>query len=392
MRRPETTRRAGFSLTEVLITLLILTIGLISLMTLFPYGAIQLAQSVRDDRAAYAATNAHSQFRLAWQEIWTKPDGTPRRWDVPNPLLSDGVTPNPEYPGVKQAYPDLARLEVGDPTDPNDDLLPPFESYPVFIDPYGLFAHVASATGPAQQWLAHGQPSGTGNSADQLIPRISLNGDTTTFPPPPVGKPTVREFFPFTRPQELIRRTSLLDDISFGEGGEIEYQNTSEVQRGGDYTWAWMVQRPPGVQPFRGEVTLTVVVFAGRPLDVPAEEFAYPATFSLRQPFVTVQMPDSATVPPVAKDGWLLDASRLARGTSRVQRAQFYRVQELTQQDADPTRWDIELQTPSLYQSSAANGGRVYFLGRVAEEDTLIAVFERGLVTPDDEPKPSGEF
>src|SRR5438874_5498403 len=51
-------RRAGITLLEVLAAIFITGIGLLSLLTLFPLGALSFAQAITDDRAALAGGNA----------------------------------------------------------------------------------------------------------------------------------------------------------------------------------------------------------------------------------------------------------------------------------------------------------------------------------------------
>jgi uncharacterized membrane protein len=53
-RAPE----VGTALVEVLIAILIMGIGLLALLTLFPLGAIEMAQAIRDDRTAAVAADA----------------------------------------------------------------------------------------------------------------------------------------------------------------------------------------------------------------------------------------------------------------------------------------------------------------------------------------------
>src|SRR5207245_5291547 len=50
-------RRAA-TLTEVLVAIFIVGIGLLALLSLFPLGALSMAQAIKDDRTAHAANNA----------------------------------------------------------------------------------------------------------------------------------------------------------------------------------------------------------------------------------------------------------------------------------------------------------------------------------------------
>lgn len=56
-------RRHGITLLEVLAAIFIIGIGLLALLTLFPIGALQMAQAIKDDRAGQAAADA-----VAWSE------------------------------------------------------------------------------------------------------------------------------------------------------------------------------------------------------------------------------------------------------------------------------------------------------------------------------------
>src|SRR5262245_2760610 len=59
--------RRGVTLTEVLVAIFCCGLGLMALMTLFPLGAINMAQALKDDRSGHAAGNASSIFRTLWR-------------------------------------------------------------------------------------------------------------------------------------------------------------------------------------------------------------------------------------------------------------------------------------------------------------------------------------
>jgi hypothetical protein len=50
--------RGGITLVEVLVAIFIIGVGLLALLTLFPLGALELAQAIKDDRAGTIATEA----------------------------------------------------------------------------------------------------------------------------------------------------------------------------------------------------------------------------------------------------------------------------------------------------------------------------------------------
>jgi hypothetical protein len=54
------TRRPAVTLMEVLIAMFIMAIGMLSLLALFPVGAVSMAQALKDDRCAYASSMAEN--------------------------------------------------------------------------------------------------------------------------------------------------------------------------------------------------------------------------------------------------------------------------------------------------------------------------------------------
>ena len=54
------TSQAGMTLIEVLVAIFVTGIGLLALLTLFPLGALDMAQAVKDDRAAAVAASAEA--------------------------------------------------------------------------------------------------------------------------------------------------------------------------------------------------------------------------------------------------------------------------------------------------------------------------------------------
>src|SRR5438309_12071729 len=63
-------RRSGTTLTEVLMAIFIMGIGLMALLTLFPMGAIQMAQALKDQRAAEEAASAVGTLRVSWKRSY----------------------------------------------------------------------------------------------------------------------------------------------------------------------------------------------------------------------------------------------------------------------------------------------------------------------------------
>src|SRR5262245_49799153 len=69
------TRRNGITLTEVLVAIFIMALGLMALLTLFPLGALRMFQAVKDDRTKFTADSAHVLARWWWRELWLDPNG-----------------------------------------------------------------------------------------------------------------------------------------------------------------------------------------------------------------------------------------------------------------------------------------------------------------------------
>src|SRR5438045_3145141 len=85
---PTMTRRRGLSLTEVLVALL----------TMFPLGALQMGQALKDDRTTQAAVNAKRYMQWYWKHyVVTPPSGStpdPFAKAMDNPT-NDPTTGNP---------------------------------------------------------------------------------------------------------------------------------------------------------------------------------------------------------------------------------------------------------------------------------------------------------
>lgn len=60
-------RRRGLTLTEALVAMFVAAIGMICLMALFPLGALQMGQALKDARCTELATNAESLMRTHWR-------------------------------------------------------------------------------------------------------------------------------------------------------------------------------------------------------------------------------------------------------------------------------------------------------------------------------------
>lgn len=325
------TRRPGLSLTEVLVALFIMGIGAVAVLTLFPLGALNMAQALRDDRTTQAATQAGAYLRWYWQDAYDrKLTGSP-----PNQLEAEAFFTAMDSLGVTGTIP----IGTGETT----------PSYSVVIDPMGFEARFGRAS---QSWLGE---SGQGKGLNQSnLARRSLNTITNS---------TLYK-------QSLAQRTcSLLDGLTYDPATGIP--PAAGVERDMRYNWLWVIRRPSNKQ--RTTIDATVVVFDRRAhmFTAPAGETAHAATAAtLGQSLVSFA---TADMPIVQKGSWLLDATvttfdylnqvyvppdapgppPVGQPAPRagVRNANFYRVVSVTQTG---TGVDVELDPPLAFTD---NGG-----------------------------------
>src|SRR5205809_6653780 len=60
-----TIRRPAVTLVETLVAIFVMGLGMLALLVLFPFGALTMAQAIKDDRTAHAAGNAKATL-AAW--------------------------------------------------------------------------------------------------------------------------------------------------------------------------------------------------------------------------------------------------------------------------------------------------------------------------------------
>ena len=121
LRNTAMSLRKGLSLVEVLTAIFITGLGIISILTLFPLGAMRMAQAFRDERSALAAYNAEQFFRSYWKKhVVEAASRDPFFWDLDQPAA--GMPP----------------------------CLPHEPSYPVVVDPMGFLARAGL---PNQSWF-----------------------------------------------------------------------------------------------------------------------------------------------------------------------------------------------------------------------------------------------
>lgn len=260
------TRRRGLSLIEVLTALFIMGVGTIAILTMFPLGAVNMANANRDDRSTLAAFGADQYFRTYWRTTVS---------EVPEASINEQFFAALNDPDGSGSFPALATnsTEV---------------SYPVFVDPMGF---VARGSSPFQMV---GDASNTGIGRRNLLAVTNAGGLAN---------------------QTAQRLCSLMDSI----GSDNGVPNTDRELR---YNFLWVIQRPNNSQ--TKTVNLTVVVFDRR-----ANLFAPPGSEQVILTPNNGTVPGTTSVtftsaPDIKPGAWIMDGSINVRAGLR--HANFYRV------------------------------------------------------------------
>jgi prepilin-type N-terminal cleavage/methylation domain-containing protein len=311
-------QRSGVTLLEVLITIFIMGIGMLALLALFPLGAINMGRALRDDRATTSVIMADNVATI--HDIRHLP----------------GVIPPVPPPGT-----DYFTAEQP----PQVPALPPTwagRSHPVYLDPFYA--------------LLSAPPVGASTGQTPGIPRINLNLAANTI--------LANRWF------------SLPDDISFNDDGTPEIFGAN-VNRGGDYTWAYLLRRPNASNP--DVVDMKVVVYYRRPTDLIEGEAIYDLNLR-RAPGQDDQVilswnPATQEKPGVRLGRWILDTSLVStvdpvtNQTRPTTAAEFYRIvnyEEIT----GSNQFYLELQPPLQGNNSARTAVFMEYVVEVFDKGT----------------------
>lgn len=330
-------RRAGATLVEVLVAIFVMALGLMALLTLFPLGALRMAQAIQDDRATHTAHNAIARARI---------------WDVG---LDPDIAPafnNPNPPGL----PPVARL-------PHPD----GPSFPVFVDPTGWF------TSGGSPWLA----GVAGSIPRRNTARIGNNAALA------------------------LNLFSLLDDIVFNQDGQVQPQTfignppVPVFDRDIRYSFALMCQRPRASEPV---VQVSVVVYNRRPLTLNGNgtlnELPFVAEFDAASGNrITVRVPAGSLLPPVRVGDWLLDATPVVTLVNNApafetRHGAFYRVVSVNEIDALTTEYEVHQPLRGFKQRERGPGtfiqevvaGSDNYQGVVIVLEGVAEVYEKGAI------------
>jgi hypothetical protein len=341
-------RRPGITLLEVLSAIFITGIGLLSLLTLFPLGALKMLEAINDDRTAQAGGNA----KAIANAFETRLDPLVQNAMMGNTMISPTtgmvlqMPPSPDGPG-----------------------------WPVLVDPIGNLAYTGQGYWPT--WVG-------GDYTVAMVPRVVPQW----LQPVP------------TATQAALRWCTLLDDLNFNSDGAYMGQTQDPpawvggigtVQRNLRYSYAWFMRMPRSGSP--NVVDLSALVFAGRSLDLVG--FGTQETVIAGATFVPTY--NQVILPPVngqpvdlRRGQWILDASNAITPIPNTPPAPqqwslvsahgfFYRIVSVGDPDANGNV-TVEVQTPlrnwpDPNMPVSPLGGQ---LGTVIIFDNLLEVFEDG--------------
>jgi hypothetical protein len=341
------TRRNATTLVEVLVAIFVMAIGLLTLLTLFPLGALSMSQAIKDDRTAHAASNA-----AAMAEALNIRNGLYGFWKLgrssdsgSGPALDPDPFTNPGEPG--NPLPNLNTVTNYDGP-----------SYPVYVDPFGYWLY--------SRWIAKEMQPVPLNFRG--IPRRNMSS-----PSHPINNPPILPLGGPGMTGEKYRWFGLMDDMTFQSDGSnqgLPVTNSGQVEREGRYTWAYLLRRPRYFEP--KVVDLTVVVYSGRSDQLPLNEYAYgKVLFDPASNFVTFDY--GANKPPIRKGSWIMDATMLLPSGRPQPRGFFYRVVGVTEPAAG--RMTLELQTNPRGDTTGTSDTPFGFLVFL---ENVVEVFEKG--------------
>ncbi len=409
--------RPGVTLTEVLIAMFVMALGMLALLTLFPLGVFQIGQALKDDRTTQTASQADGVLRSLWRNQVVQPlnDNDPTTlpdpfvWAMDDPnlllqkpstlkpgsfedhygpyLLTNGTTvpqmsPLPITPttlmtgetwsGAPSDNPPITGGNLYDPLGSAHYVTPgtagQAASYPVMIDPLGYLARPNALD---QRWVANS----AGNTSP-LIPRRNLS----------VGAAQMNGY-------QAIQTCCLVDDFTFRPNGSATTPGVGGTTRQGRYSWAAIVQRP--VNATRDVATLKIMVFDGRPplLATPGDEVIVTTTVANpgtdRSIVVDVPNRSADQAPLVRKGGWIMDGTISINPLNSllgIRHANFYRIAGVSEgaqnMVTNTTQYTLDLET-AIQRTDGQTGPAAAYTAQIYLFAGLSEVFDRPALRPD---------
>jgi hypothetical protein len=343
----------------------VLAIGMIGVLALFPLGAAQMANAVKDERALQMAQVMEGQARILWRGSYPGniSDTTPGYGFNSEPGLQAFNNPDPGA-GASGGSLGLNEIAVN-----NNAAFPIVSatstepSFPIYFDPIGR-AYQSGLSGP---WVG-----GVAN----VLPRRTVAAIAAL---PTSAQQTAAR----------IRLFGLMDDIIYKisptpQGLSANSTNTL-VDRGGRYSAATLVQRANNATNY--QASLSVIVYQNRPIaDTPSTETVVASGISIIPGSTSIGFPKGG-IPSLRKGSWILIAGQIPLTNGAVVNpthptyafANFYRI--VSVQD-DGVNFGLEV-SPPLKDNRPPQKywpnypGAPYYLGTIIAMDNVAEVFDR---------------
>jgi hypothetical protein len=361
---------------EVLVAIMIMSVGMLAILSLFPIGALNMARAINQDRGTTHGVNSDSMFRFYWKQSWYDPT-TGAVWPTNYEAYGHSQEPMLFLLENHAAYGSI----------PSTSEQP---SFPVLVDVVGWQTSVPGSNG--QYYVAGSSFPGMFPMRTTLRRCINFNNSAYPFP-----WAVTDPFIPFQQPivfsppnppvlamyQPIIpagfRLSTLMDEFSYDQAGEPSADG-GQLQRGGRYNVSWLIQRKRNDVPH--EVDVQVLVFAGRsPTDNSSAETAFVNTTTFAGSKQIVVPLNGQSPPPLRRGGWIAFSMPVVvsqNGTSSTYPSlDFYRVVAVN--DDIPDTLVIETEAPIKTYASMGFAG---YQGSAIVFDNLIEVFDRGTVSP----------
>ncbi len=289
--------RKGTTLIEVLVSIFVMAIGLVALLALFPLGAFEMADALRDDHVSLCVVNATA--------LATACD-----------LRHDGLS----QPGNKTVFAAFTNPTGAFYVDAN----PLGPSYPVYVDGIGCSNLLPGS--PYHDWVAGMRAAGA------------------------AGIPRRNPSYSASNALGALRWFAYFDDINFDKdatplnplGAAVKGPALGTMQRNYAYSWAYLLRRPKTSVP--SIVEMWVVVYQQRPLALNNRSTGGDETvWSVDPNWITSALPNSPknviplvasvqSAPPLRPGSWILDCTPgpAVGPLSSPGNARFYRVVGIT--------------------------------------------------------------
>lgn len=328
------TRRPGVTMSEVLVTIFVVAIGLAGVMSMFPFAARQMSDALVSDRATSLSQSTDGLVRGYWKEkvVENNGNGEPFFDALDNPATA-GIT-----------HPSFSTLPGPRPGEP---------SYPVFLDPMGVFRGTTNGA----NWVG---------DTSTIVPRRSMKLVTAS------GNPS----------NAALRMFSQADGFSWDEDSK-PLTNAAEM-RELRYNALAVIQRPTNRDKF--SATLKIVVFLNRKHQFyPAgSEAVFDATWTPGTTQIQLPAGDPPTGADIKKGSWIMDAGGEVLPATNpktfIRHANFYRVVSATENT--PGTYDVELHTPV----KRVDGGTLPYTAKAVVMAGVAEVYERSPLNGNSQP------